>query len=123
MNKEFDQWLKDTGKDIKYTGDYELSLEEFPMVENFTKEGKASNILTQYFSVAENPDEKFPAVLVPSMHKGDWRNEKDMRHFGIYETKDELDKIDKAIHEWFDFLSTRKSIPVEKDIINNLKRL
>ena len=122
MNQNFQQWLNESGEDFKYTGDYELSLEEFPMVENFAKEGQTSNIITQHFSVGKDPNDKYPAVLVPSMYKGDWRPEKDMRH---YETKGELERADKIIHEWFNELERRgrKSIPLEKNIINNLKEL
>ena len=125
MNEDFNLWLDEMGYDFDYTGDYELSLEEFPMVQDFFEEGKESNILTEYFGVSENPENKYPAILGPKMHRGDYRKEGDMRHFGIYETKEELDRADKIIHEWFDELKRRnmKSIPLEKGLIDAMNNI
>tara|TARA_R100000152_G_C6774793_1_gene202785 strand:- start:1988 stop:2371 length:384 start_codon:yes stop_codon:yes gene_type:complete len=125
MNEEFNLWLDEMGYDFNYTGDYELTLEEFPMVQDFFEEGRESNILTEHFSVGANPEDMYPAILVPRMHKGDYREEGDMRHFGIYESQEELNKADRIIHEWFNELERRgrKSIPLEKTLINTMNNM
>jgi len=120
----FDEWIKDNHPNYNYTGTYDLNLHEFPMIQDFIKEGDVSNIFTSYYS-GEGGENSPPFELFPTMYKGKWRDPEDRRHFGIYETKDELNRADNIIHEWFGELDRqqRKSVPLEKTLIEDMNKI
>ena len=87
-----------------YTGTHSLTLDEFPMVD--MGKGVESNIITEYMTVERDGKEFF--LLYPTMYQGkEIINPREYvfnteKHFGMYDSKEELDKADKRIHEYFD---------------------
>ena len=93
--------MPNTLKDY-YKGTLPLNLDMFPIVESPTEKGKVSNIITRYYE----SDGKY--ILVPSMMRGKMLDDSDInkmirqgKHFGVYDTKKELDKADSTIHDYF----------------------
>jgi len=86
-----------------YKGNYNLSLDEFPMVEN--EEGSRSNIVTSYSSF-EDKDGKTKYVLYPTMHKGSRidnpQEASKSMHFGEYDSLEGLQEADNRIHKFFE---------------------
>lgn len=94
-----------------YKGTLPLNLNMFPIVESPTKKGKVSNIITRYYE----SDGKY--ILVPSMMRGKMLDDSDInkmirqgKHFGVYDTKKELDKADSTIHDYFKKLGAIKRV-------------
>ena len=93
--------MPNTLKDY-YKGTLPLNLDMFPIVESPTEKGKVSNIITRYYE----SDGKY--ILVPSMMRGKMLDDSDInemirqgKHFGVYDTKKELDRADSTIHDYF----------------------
>ena len=119
----FDEWVKDNHPQYEYAGTHDLTLDEFPEVQDFFEIGKTSNILTEHFTVGK--DKGPPYMLVPGMYKGGHIDPDDERHFGVYDTKDALDEADAIIHEWFDELKRqeKRSIPFERSLVMDMNKI
>ena len=112
-----------------YKGTLPLDFETFPEVpspqwmidEGMAKEGDVSNIITESWEM----DGKH--VLMPGMIGGEKSNINELlsenKHFGAYDTKEELDEADRLIHEWFKRLKGGRNVGMttEDKIIDHLK--
>ena len=112
-----------------YKGTLDLDFETFPEVpspqwmidEGMAKEGDVSNIITESWEM----DGKH--VLMPGMIGGIESNIDELlskkKHFGVYDTKEELTEADKSIHEWFKRLKGGRNVGMttEDRIIDHLK--
>ena len=115
-----------------YRGTLDLNFDIFPEVSSpqwmidkgLAEEGDVSNIITGYYEV----DDKY--ILMPGMMRGvsltsDKIHDliKEGKHFGIYDTEEDLDKADVLIHEWFKQLKSKEKVnmKVEDKIMDLLK--
>ena len=115
-----------------YRGTLDLNFDMFPeapspqwMIDKgLAEEGDVSNIITGYYGV----DDKY--ILMPGMMRGVSLTSnkireliKEGKHFGIYDTEEDLDKADVLIHEWFKQLKSKEKVnmKVEDKIMDLLK--
>ena len=104
-----------------YKGTLPLDFETFPEVSDVFEEGKESNIYTRSYEM----DGKH--VLMPGMIGGIESNIDELlskrKHFGVYDTKEELTEADKSIHEWFKRLKGGRNVGMttEDKVIDYLK--
>jgi hypothetical protein len=112
--------------DFDYKGTLPLDYETFPEKLNIFEEGKMSNIYTGSYEV----DGKH--LLMPGMMEGEsltkdqiYKLMDERKHFGVYDTKEELDQADHLIHEWFKKLKGGKNVSMTREdkIINLFKDL
>ena len=114
-----DPAISETFKPKGYKGNYNLNRFEFPNVTN--KDGSHSNILTRYASIKDDKgNTKY--ILYPTMHKGGMLADPEAaakeKHFGIYDSIEELQEADTIIHNYFE---EQKSI--EDDIMHWLHQI
>ena len=109
-----------------YKGTLPLDFETFPEKPDIFEEGKMSNIYTGSYEV----DGKH--LLMPGMMRGEPLTRDDVnaliderKHFGLYDTKEELDQADSLIHEWFKKLKGGKNVgmTIEDKVIDLIKDL
>ena len=104
-----------------YKGTLYLDFETFPEVSDIFEEGKESNIYTRSYGI----DGKH--VLMPGMIGGIESNIDELlskrKHFGVYDTKEDLDEADRLIHEWFKRLKGGRNVGMttEDKVIDYLK--
>ena len=113
----------------EYKGTYDLTLENFPDVagvhvddygnwSSLAEEGSISNIFTGMMDVDVDGQKKY--VVYPQLFQGEQIEDpresalKEKMHFGFYDTKEEAQKADDAIHTHFEMLRGLSKIP-EKD--------
>ena len=109
-----------------YKGTLPLDFETFPEKPDIFEEGKMSNIYTGSYEVDGRH------LLMPGMMEGKPLTRDDVnalmdegKHFGLYDTKEELDQADILIHEWFKKLKGGKnvSMTIEDKVIDLIKDL
>jgi hypothetical protein len=107
-----------TNLDI-YTGTYDLTLDEFPIVEyqEVDEHGKAwdmeANILTEYATLYDTAEHETGNlyILYPTMYGGSVLEDpygdavNEGLHFGVYNSIEELEQADEDIHNWFNYLN------------------
>ena len=100
----------------EYKGTYDLTLENFPDVAGIyeddygnwsSEEGSISNIYTGMADVEVDGGKKY--VVYPQLFQGEriedpFASVKAGRHFGFYDTKEEAQEADDAIHTHFEML-------------------
>ena len=110
----------------EYKGTYDLTLENFPDVAGVHKdeygnwsseEGSISNIFTEMADVDLDGQKKY--VVYPQLFQGEQIEDphaavRSGKHFGFYDTKEEAQEADDAIHTHFEMLRGISRIP-EKD--------
>jgi len=107
-----------------YRGTLDLNFDIFPEVSSpqwmidkgLAEEGDVSNIITGYYEV----DDKY--ILMPGMMRGVSLTSdkirdliKEGKHFGIYDTEEDLDKADVLIHEWFKQLKSKEKVNMKAE--------
>jgi len=97
---------------VGYTGTHSLTLDEFPITWEGWKKGEYSNIVTEYGTFDDGT-----YILYPTMYKGKMLSKEESdklidegKHFGIYETKEDMQAADTQIHEHFDNMSMLSDI-------------
>ena len=109
----------------EYKGTYDLSLENFPDVAGIyeqdgtrsSEEGYESNIYTGMADYDVDGQKKY--VVYPQLFQGEQIEDphaavRSGKHFGFYDTKEEAQEADDAIHTHFEMLRGISRIP-EKD--------
>tara|TARA_R110002012_G_scaffold294060_1_gene489954 strand:+ start:54 stop:476 length:423 start_codon:yes stop_codon:yes gene_type:complete len=99
---------------FNYKGTMDLSFDRFPEVGNIYEEGKGSNILTKYDT--DDLDNPTKWILYPTMVEGKALDSDGVdnllhanEHFGIYDSKHEMEQADKNIHEYFENVRNDKN--------------
>ena len=112
-----------------YKGTLDLDFETFPEVpspqwmidQGKAQKGDVSNIITESWEM----DGKH--VLMPGIIGGEKSNINELlsekKHFGVYDTKEELGEADRLIHEWFKRLKGGRNVGMttEDKVIDYLK--
>ena len=85
-------------------GTYDLTLENFPYVPSPGKFGDKSNIITRHMTVGDKENPQY--LLYPSMFEGEMLDDpetsaKKGKHFGVYDSEEELQQAQDDIHEHF----------------------
>ena len=118
-------WLGGIEEDpikVDYGFDYEgtmpLNLEKFPLIQDIYEEGKGSNIVTAYDT--DDLDNPTQWILYPTMVEGKLLDNTGIdsllqanEHFGIYDSKHEMEAADKAIHKYFESLRDKDNKELE----------
>jgi len=108
-----------------YKGTLPLDFETFPEKLDIFEKGKVSNIYTGSYEA----DGKH--LLMPGMMEGSALTQDKIydlmmegKHFGVYDTKEDLDRADELIHEWFKRLKGGKvRMTTEDKIMDFIKDL
>ena len=110
----------------EYKGTYDLTLENFPDVagvhvddygnwSSLAEEGSISNIFTGMMDVDVDGQKKY--VVYPQLFQGEEIEDprgsafKAGKHFGLYDTQEEAQEADDAIHAHFKMLKTVSKLP------------
>ena len=107
----------------EYKGTYDLTLENFPDVAGIyeddygnwsSEEGSISNIYTGMADYDVDGQKKY--VVYPQLFQGEQIEDphaavKAGKHFGFYDTREEAQEADDAIHAHFKMLKTVSKLP------------
>ena len=113
----------------EYKGTYDLSLENFPYVAGIyqdkygnrsSEEGYESNIFTGMADVDVDGGKKY--VVYPQLFQGEEIEDphaavKAGKHFGFYDTQEEAQEADDAIHAHFKMLNAVSRLPEDERTI------